>query len=454
MQNARIRPLRNFKISTIHSKLDPAQKTTSFLSIGDIYYNQKLYELAGVYYDSANQSLDEKHPDFDAIVAKNEIFGDLLKNLIKVKSNDSLVRMVNDKDWRKAKIKEAIQREKTEEARAKLPQPKTPGNMNQLPGNPDMNNGMANSNSSFPFYNMLSRKKGEDDFVKNWGKRDDKDFWRYSSRKQSAIVNNSNDTSTSTSGSAKKIETIDSTLFADVPKEEKRFYAQLPLSPSKQEEKSKETEIAIFKCAEIYQNRLQDFNQAIYNYTLLLNRYPKTEYYAQSLYELVKLNRLLDNVAEAERLRAELETKFPQSIYRKLLDNPNQAADIENTDKYSTSKEITNFYDSMVKAYQTENYDLAKKIKMGADKSYAGNNYQPRFDFVYALCALKLKEPKALEYFEQITVDYPNTDVSERAHNILDFTKRAKELAALPKDSLAKKLLQITLLKSTMEKLR
>ena len=79
--------IEKFKISAIHSKLDPAQKTTSFLSIGDIYYNQKLYELAGVYYDSANQSLDEKHPDFDAIVAKNEIFGDLLKNLIKIKSN-------------------------------------------------------------------------------------------------------------------------------------------------------------------------------------------------------------------------------------------------------------------------------------------------------------------------------------------------------------------------------
>ena len=428
-----------FKISAIHSKQDPAQKTTSFLSIGDIYYNQKLYELAGIYYDSANQSLDEKHPDFDAIVAKNEIFGDLLKNLIKIKYNDSLVRMVNDKDWRKVKIKEAIQREKNEEARAKLPQPKPPGNMNQLPGNPDMNNGMANSNSSFPFYNMLNRKKGEDDFIKNWGKRDNKDFWRYSSRKQSVIVNNANDTSTATPGSVKNSQTVDSTLFTDVPKEEKRFYAQLPLSPSNQEEKSKETEIAIFKCAEIYQNRLQDFNQAIYHYTNLLNRYPKTEYYAQALYELVKLNRLVDNVAEAERLRAELETKFPQSIYRKLLDNPNQAAAIENTDKYSTSKEITNYYDSMVRAYQEGKYDVAKNIKMGADKSYAGNNYQPRFDFVYALCALKLKEPKALEYFEQITVDYPNTDVSERAHNILDFTKRSKELAALPKDSLAKK---------------
>lgn len=430
-----------FKTSVIYSKNDLAQKSTSYLNIGDIYYNQKSYEIAGIYYDSANQFLDEKHPDFEALVAKNEIFGDLLKNLIKIKANDSLIRMANDKDWRKTKIKEAIQREKNEEAKAKLPQPKAPGPINQMPGNPDMNGGMAQSNSSFPFYNMMNRKKGEEDFIKIWGKRDNKDFWRYSARKQSSVVNNSNDTASSSSASnSKKTEIIDSTLFADVPKEEKRFYAQLPLTQAKQDEKSKETEIALFKTAEIYQNRLQDFNQAIYFYNQLISRFPKSEYYAQAIYELVKLNRLVDNIGEAERLRGELETKFPESIYRKLLDNPNQATAIENTDKFSTSKEIMNFYDSMVKAYQAEKFELAKKIKMGADKNYAGNNYQPRFDFVYALCAVKLKDPKAMGYFEQITVDYPNTDVAEKAHNILDFTKRSKELASLPKDSLAKKL--------------
>ena len=197
--------IEKFKISVYHSKNDPSQKTTSYLSIGDIYYNQKQYDMAGIYYDSANQSIDDKHPDFDAILAKNEIFGDLLKNLILIKTNDSLIRMVNDKDWRKVKIKDAIQREKLAEIKSKLPQPKAPSTIT-MPGNPDGGLGNSNTNSSFPFYNMLTRSKGEQEFVKTWGKRENKDFWRLISKKQSSLVTNNNQADSSITSKEKQFD--------------------------------------------------------------------------------------------------------------------------------------------------------------------------------------------------------------------------------------------------------
>ena len=410
--------IEKFKTSIYLSKNDPAQKTTSYLSIGDIYYAQKQYELAGTYYDSANQSIDEKHPDFDAIIAKNEIFGDLLKNLIKIKTNDSLIRMANDKDWRKLKIKEAIQREKNAEALAKQPQPKAPTTIS-MPGNPDAPGGMTgmNANSSFPFYNMMTRSKGEQEFVKTWGKRDNKDHWRLSSKKQSGVINNNSDTNAKI-----KENNIDTTLLVNVPQEEKRFYAQLPLSSKAQEEKQKETEKSIFQTAEIYQNRLKENQQAISYYKALLERFPNSDYTAQSYYELIKLSRLVFNEADAEYYQGLLRQRFPSSIYVKLLDNPNFGK-TENTDRVKGSREIVQLYDSMIVAFKGGKFEVAKKIKLSADRQFAGNSMQPRFDFVYALSCAKLNDPKAMSYFEQITQDYPNTDIAERAHSILAIEK-------------------------------
>ncbi len=426
--------IEKYKTSIFLSKNDPAQKTTSYLSIGDIYYTQKRYELAGTYYDSANQSIDEKHPDFDAIIAKNEIFGDLLKNLIRIKTNDSLIRMANDKDWRKIKIKEAIQREKNAEAQAKLPQPKVPNTIT-MPGNPDAPSGMTgmNANSSFPFYNMMTRSKGEQEFIKTWGKRENKDYWRLSSKKQSGVVNNNSDTNTKINEN-----NIDTTLLVNVPQEEKRFYAQLPLSSKSQDEKQKETEKSIFQTAEIYQNRLKENQQAIQYFKTLLERFPNSDYTAQSYYELIKLSRLVLNEADAELYQGLLRQKFPSSIYVKLLDNPNFGK-TENTDRIKGSKEIVQFYDSMIVAFKGGKFESAKKIKLSADRQFAGNSMQPRFDFVYALSCTKLNDPKAMSYFEQITQDYPNTDIAERAHSILAIEKNKNASKNLPSDTMLKK---------------
>ena len=223
-------------------------------------------------------------------------------------------------------------------------------------------------------------------------------------------------------------------MLVNVPQEEKRFYAQLPLTPNSQEEKLKEIETALFRTAEIYQNRLNESTQAISYYKTLVERFPISNLCAQAYYELIKLSRLVFNEADAEIYQSLLRNRFPSSIYIKLLDNPNSAK-TENTDKIKGSKEIVEFYDSMIRSYHKGQFIEAKKIKLGADKLYAGNSLQPRFDFVFALCCAKLNDPKAMSYFEQITQDYPNTDVSERSHNLLNIEKKKNIAINTPKDS-------------------
>ncbi|NBV37579.1 MAG: hypothetical protein EBR94_09970, partial [Bacteroidetes bacterium] len=87
-------------------------KTNAYLALGNYYFANHQYEQSAKYYDSANNIIDKSHPDFESIVQRNDILSDLLKEVLTISTNDSLLRMAKDPDWRAKKIAEAIEREK------------------------------------------------------------------------------------------------------------------------------------------------------------------------------------------------------------------------------------------------------------------------------------------------------------------------------------------------------
>jgi hypothetical protein len=72
------------------------------------------FQTSAIYYDSANAIIDKSHPNFEEIVQKNDILSDLLKEVMTVYNNDSLLRMAKDPTWRSEKIAQAIDKEKKE----------------------------------------------------------------------------------------------------------------------------------------------------------------------------------------------------------------------------------------------------------------------------------------------------------------------------------------------------
>ncbi len=411
--------------SVRNSENDKSQKTTSFVKLGDIYYQNRMFEKAGLYYDSANRSLDESHPDFEEILKKNMILSDLLEHLIRIKTNDSLIRMAVNKDFREDKIKEAKKLEKLEKD-------KLANQQNNILNRPQMGNNMmpgGNSNgSSFPFYNVVTRKNGVAEFQRKWGIRNNTDFWKYRSITQKLILQNTNTNNGSADTSQDEPE-IDTTLLQDIPKEDRRFYTNLPLKKEQQQQMLSEIEESLLKSAEIYNVRLYEYKSSIRQYLELLNRYVNSEYKPQVFYELSKLYRLEQNKELSTAYKDSLRIQYPNSVYLKMLDNPNTVNIIKSTQTES-NQIIQGKYDSMVLAYQSGELEKAVSIKLETDKEYSGNSLQPRFDFVYALCQIKLGNDKAFGIFEQLTIDYPNTDIALRSQSLIDAKDRISRAAS------------------------
>jgi hypothetical protein len=108
-----------------------------------------------------------------------------------------------------------------------------------------------------------------------------------------------------------------------------------------------------------------------------------------------------------------------------MIENPGASMEQESTAN-SNNIVIQNSYDTLVVLFQNQKYKQAIEYKLNTDKLYSGNALQPRFDFVYAMCLLKTEHPKTMSYFEQIAQDYPNTDVAERATNLINAVERRK----------------------------
>lgn len=437
-------------------------KTNAYLALGDHYFGKRQFQNAAIYYDSANAIIDKSHPNFEAIVQKNDILSDLLKEVMTVYNNDSLLRMAKDPKWRAEKIAEAIDREKkaaeaAQKAQALAQAKKDNSGMPPLGGSGmggmggmggsgtgDMQS-MSSGNSSFPFYNAQNRSKSAQEFQKLWGVRENRDYWKYASKKSLSgsdpIAKNKD--SVSKTGEKPPQKTDDS-MMAQIPsnitENEKKYYAGLPLTDKSQKQALMAIEKALFDGAKIYQDRLQEFPEAIRLYTELVKRFPFSENIPQALYELIKVNRLTGDYSQADQWKAKLLTDHPKSVYVRMLESGGSLSDVAKTN--SGNQAIDSLFASMLMAFQQGNYAQAMEVKLQADKAFAGNQLQTKFDYLQALCYIKSGNiTRGIELLQQLVVDYPGTDIAIKAQDIIEANERLKAQAAsalAPKNTEAK----------------
>ena len=425
-------------------------KTNAYLALGNYYFANHQYEQSAKYYDSANNIIDKSHPDFESIVQRNDILSDLLKEVLTISTNDSLLRMAKDPDWRAKKIAEAIEREKkAQEAALKAqnvanqkkantgfqnPGMGGPGGMNAGGGmgNPMDNMGSSSTSSSFPFYNQATRTKGQQEFVKLWGTRENRDYWKYNSKKVQSDNSSPNssagqDSSNVTTTDSKKDKpSIDTTSIpSNISANEKKYYADLPLTSEAQNRNQSAVAQSLFEAAKIYQDRLIEYPEAIRLYTELVRRFPNSENTPQALYELVKLNKQSGDYSQADEWKAQLYTKYPKSVYVRMLETGGTLSDL--AQNASGNQAIDSLFEIMVTAYTKGDYNEAIAIKQSSDRNFAGNYIQSKFDYLQALCFIKKGDiTKGISLLEQVVLDYPSSDISLRARDIIEAQQRLK----------------------------
>lgn len=399
------------------------QKALAYLKLGEIYFEKSSYGVSESYYDSTVAVLPKDHPNYDNIVNRKNTLSTLVGFIRVIQREDSLQKLARlsesernkaiDKLIEKIEDDEEKRREELENIKS---QNQNPLNNNNLTSNP----GAFGSGSGWYFYNQVTISFGIADFAKRWGNRKLEDNWRRS-QKGLTIENADNNnetmaTNTSTVGNGKG-----KLVASKDPRKTREYYLkQLPLNDSLMKVSHAKIVEADYLLGSTYKEELNNNKRSIAAFEDLNNRYNDHKYRLQCYYQLYRIYLAEKNQEQSDFYKNKLLSDYPNSEYSKLIKNPRYAEE-----RNAQRGEVEKFYESTFDLYAAGNYEQSYSQCNEAFSKFGKTDFSAKFELVRVMCIGRLKGPDSLKWaLNEFLIQYPNSEVTPRANEILTAIKR------------------------------
>lgn len=390
---------------------DKKLKVKNYEIIGDMYFDQSIYAMAGEYYDSTMMNLKLDSKPYRLIKRKRDNLKDVVYYESIAKVNDSLLNLVSLSEAERRSYFESFVEElknKAEEAekKAKAAEALKLNNgglatTNNTTANPANIGAQISSTAGFYFYSPTTTAYGKNQFTKIWGDRPLEDNWRWSSTGISSTT-----TSTSTGvdiiTSASKDELFDPNFYiSKIPSEEKEI-----------DSIAKERNYAYYQLGLIYKEKFKEYELAKNKFQNLLKSNPEEKLILPSKYNLYKIYELLGENDEAAIAKTDIIKNFPESRYAIILANPELASNIDENSAES-------LYEALYKQHENQDYKTVISKSETYIIQFDGEPIVPKFELLRATAIGRLQGYESYKKaIEAIVTNYPDTDEGKQAKNI------------------------------------
>ena len=408
--------IENYTLSAVNSVENNSQKALSFLALGKIYFEKGSYKLASANYDSTIFYMDNDFRLYEEASARHLILTDLVSNINIVEMQDSLQMLAKlPKSEQSAVIGTIIQAEFEKERRAAEDQSLKQQMMyeSRRNGGREEQFGSNTSGGQWYFYNPATLSFGMSEFRKKWGTRKLEDDWR---RKDKKISTNFEIDSTATDSIS---------VEAQNTKDPNYYLNQLPKTKEDFENSDSQIKEALYQLGVIYKEALNKIDLSTDNFGAIFTRFPTDEQYAALALYNVYINYLETNNPKATNSKETLLSKYPNSIYAKMIVDPNYTSEI------LSKKDLAELnYQEIFLLYKENVFDqvLVKTENISDEK------YKNKLLLLRALSFIQKEEmDKATTILKNISEE--DEKVSQEAKYILDAIndpakmKKANELA-------------------------
>ena len=408
--------IENYTLSAVNSVENNSQKALSFLALGKIYFEKGSYKLASANYDSTIFYMDNDFRLYEEASARHLILTDLVSNINIVEMQDSLQMLAKlPKSEQSAVIGNIIQAELEKERRAAEDQSLKQQMMYESGrnGGREEQFGSNTSGGQWYFYNPATLSFGMSEFRKKWGTRKLEDDWR---RKDKKISTNFEIDSTSTDSTS---------VEAQNTKDPNYYLNQLPKTKEDFENSDSQIKEALYQLGVIYKEALNKIDLSTDNFGAIFTRFPTDEQYAALALYNVYINYLETNNPKATNSKETLLSKYPNSIYAKMIVDPNYTSEI------LSKKDLAELnYQEIFLLYKENVFDqvLVKTENISDEK------YKNKLLLLRALSFIQKEEmDKATTILKNISEE--DEKVSQEAKYILEAIndpskmKKANELA-------------------------
>ncbi len=408
--------VQNF-VKSIHTKnAQNFQKGLSYEILGDLFFKEANYKNAGAYYDSVLQVSGKiKSKRIRRISKKRENLEIVLVFEQRIKRNDSIFHLLSiepseqvlffEKYITQLKIKEA-EALKVATLQQKLAVYQERAVNTVGPGQQYT----SKSGGKWYFYNQETLAYGAQDFQRNWGKRELKDNWRWSS-KLAIVENKLEDASLE-----KKKNAVSNELLE---KYNPMFYIdKLPKTTKERDSIFVLRNTTYYQLGLVYKEQFKETELALEKLEKLLSYDPSQRLVLGANYQLYKMYKA-QNSPLAGIYKKVVVNQFPNSIFARMILQPEDYNVREQGEALLEDK-----YKEIYYLYSSENYKGALKEIEKAMFSFEGDKLQPKLALlrahVLAKLAGKTAYKKALEF---IVLNHVNTEEEKRAKELLKKIK-------------------------------
>lgn len=436
-----------YKQSVQASVNNNRQKAYSYLALGRIYYDSSKYELAKAYYDSTVSVLPQDEPEYEQIAQRQEVLTNFVEQLNIIEEQDSLLALAAmDSLELSAYLDDVIQEEqklkKEEEKQQRSQQARRSRNSNfeefQSPFATQNQQAASDGEQNWYFYSPAAVSMGRTAFTRKWGDRPLEDNWRRGKKGIDETI--AQEQGSSTVDTTQTVTSQETLANAQSPEEvagqrKQILYAEIPFSQEQQQEALAMVETAYYKLGGIYDFDLKEKQNAIETFETLLSRFPKSEYEPEVLYQLYLIYKELNDDTYITYKNRLIE-KFPESLYAKILLNPNyrQESNLASEQMKQVYKEAYNLFEEaeyakaeqLVSASLLENPDNSFTDNMALLRAMITGERENKDQYQLALQNFieQYPESELLDYANILLDNVRNFDANQGAQYIPEFNEK------------------------------
>ncbi len=384
----------------------------SYLALGEIHYGQfQAYELAKAYYDSTMITLPPNSKSFALIDSKKKSLDDFVKQILIIRTEDSLQRLANMNPTALDKYLDKILNDKVLKEKKDLELAQQMAN--KIVGGGQLNRGQAGlEGTSFYFYDPNNLLKGKDEFIRTWGTRRLEDNWRRANKGLSTFSNEpSSPVATKGTLNAVKLDADNMASSIDIKAEKEAIMQKIPFGEAEKTASRAKQEEAYFVLGKIYKLNLNENQNAITTFEKTLSLFPNTKHEEEILYLLCLLT---ENQGNNASYKAKIAERYGNGYYARLL---NRSSANLSTGADSDAQKL---YNNAYKLYKEGAYTDAMIAVDNGLRNYPNNTIEDKFALLKAILLGKSQQlPLYQKTLEEFVRDYPSSQLVPIAKEML-----------------------------------
>lgn len=395
-----------------------AYKNKVHLALGRIAYAQKQYKSAADHYDSLDIAEPALQLDSLEVAERKESLRKAANQLDIILLEDSLQMVASlPIAERDALLKKLVKKSRKD---AGLKEVNVIDDASKLSSFSEDKNASTDlfktpTKGEWYFYNASAKSKGFSSFKAKWGDRENSDNWRRRSASDAIIIDAIDPLAPPDSSGAQSRQNLEISFES--------LLRSLPLTPEKLDSSNENIATALLTLAEIFQNELRDYEEAIYTYDIYLQRFSTRLKEGEVFLGLYYCYTKIQDLERAAYYKSLLDSSFSESVSAKKINDPISLQPEKN------NPEVSKKYQDIYNLFFQEKYDIALELKKTSDSIYGKQYWTPQLLFIESMYYVKCGyDSEAVNNLNTLIGLYPESPLAAKATALIDVLTRRKEI--------------------------